>query len=188
MTLLSTETLAQAHRAVQRGEYFHTDETLLLGLPILEPFATLADTSFFSISSIKSVFPQEQPAIGSLLLTPEALYLKLGEQAEQLIVDGYTPLRLTIAEPEVTPLDTSLFPSRIQASNYIQAGSWHTYSFRLRHQREQQRLIQLLHCWYEQRIPLKESYEGQRTFLLNPTMSYEEIQAFKQRYGVTLYG
>lgn len=188
MALLSTETLARAHRAAERGEYFHTDETLLLSLPILEPFALPADTSFFSVSSIKSVFPQEQPAIGSLLLTPEALYLKLGEQAEQLILDGHTPLRLTIAEPEVAPPGTSLFASRVRIDNYVQAGSWPAYSVRLRHPREQQRLVQLLQCWYERRIPVRETYQGQRTFLLNPNMSYEEIQAFKQRYGVTLYG
>jgi len=187
MTLLSPETLARAHRAVQRGEYVHTDETLLLGLPILAPLPAPTGTSFFSLSGIESVFPQDRPVAGSLLLTPEALYLKLGGQVEQVILDCRTPLQLTIAEPEVAPPSTSLFANCLRIDNYVQAGSWPRYCVRLRHPREQQRLLQLLHSWYERRIPLKESYQSQRTFLLNPNMSYNEIQAFKLRYGVTLY-
>lgn len=190
MALLLTETVARAHRAVQRGEHFHTDETLLLGLPIVMSRPMTDDPPLFSLLNvgIESFLPQESADIGSLLLTPEALYLKLREQNDCMILDGHTLLQLTIAEPQISPSTTNIFSGRIQTENRIQVGTWGVFSVRLRHPREQQRLIQLLQSWYEQRIPVRESYQGQRTFLLKSNMSYEEIQAFKQRYGVKLYG
>ncbi|MET4109065.1 hypothetical protein [Hymenobacter sp. UYP22] len=186
MAFLPTETLARVRRAVRRGEYFHTTE-VLLGLPILQPRTSNPNAPLFSITGIDGIFPEEQSVIGSLVLTPDALYREVGKQADCLALSSTTPLQFHIAELTLQTLRTSLIDIPVQTDNRIQAGSWPSCFVRLRQPHEQQRLVQLLQTWYEQRIPLKESYQGQRTFLLNPNMSYEEIQAFKQRYGVTLY-
>jgi len=45
----------------------------------------------------------------------------------------------------------------------------------------------LLRSWYHRRISIKEYCQDSRTFLLGRNLSYEQIQAYKQEFGVSLY-
>ncbi|KUG05949.1 hypothetical protein ASU33_00780 [Solirubrum puertoriconensis] len=70
----------------------------------------------------------------------------------------------------------------------IRIGQWPEMAVRIRQQQQAQTLQQLLQAWYERRVPVWEMVGGQRTFLLKQNLSYEQIRAFEQQYGVKLYG
>ncbi|RTQ47442.1 hypothetical protein EJV47_18625 [Hymenobacter gummosus] len=72
-------------------------------------------------------------------------------------------------------------------TNYLQLDAEPPLRFLLRDEQALQQLRAALQGWYEQGVPVREYCFNDRTFLLNPDMSYEEIQAFKLRYGVSLY-
>ncbi|WP_165822186.1 hypothetical protein [Hymenobacter edaphi] len=56
----------------------------------------------------------------------------------------------------------------------------------MRQRADERRLGRLLQAWYERRLPLRETYRGQPALLLRHNLSYEDLQAFRQRYGVKL--
>jgi hypothetical protein len=73
-------------------------------------------------------------------------------------------------------------------TNYLRLDDQEPLQFLLSDHRALEQLRWMLQAWYEQGVPVREYHFTDRTFLLNPHMSYEEIQAFKKKYGVELYG
>lgn len=195
MTALSPEVLARISRAAQRGEYLHLDEPVLW-LPIVaaEPPSTgafaWADQGL-TRKVVEDVFGDVTSPLGVLVLSGDRAYREVGGQWQQQPLPAAAPVRVEHNgySPEAhyqPPLFWIWDKPRWELMNRIQVGTWPADGVIVRGRPEQQRLIQLLRAWYERGVPVREWYRGQRTFLLNPHMRHEEIQAFEQRYGVSL--
>lgn len=196
MSILAPDLLARVSRAAQRGEYLHLDEPALW-LPIV-PAEPSADSTPDWLDAglmqqvIADVFSPVTSPLGALVLTPDMAYREIGGQWQQQPLPARAPVRVEhngySPDAYYQSAAASLWstPQR-ELLNRIQVGSWPADGVIVRGRAEQQRLIALLQSWYERRVPVREWFRGQRTFLLNPTMRYEEIQAFKRQYGVSLY-
>lgn len=196
MSALSAEVLARISQAARRGEYLYLDEpTLWLPIVPAEPAATgrLGWLEAGPLQQVvEDVFSPVVAPLGVLVLSADAAYRETGGQWQQQPLPARAPVRVEhngySPEPYYQPTPASLWskPKR-ELLNRIQVGQWPADGVIVRGAAEQQRLVALLRCWYERGVPVREWVRGQRTFLLNPGMSYDEIQAFKRRYGVSLY-
>ena len=193
---LTPDLLARISRAAQRGEYLYLDEPALW-LPIVPAELPAASTSAWLDAGlmqqvVEEVFSPVTSPLGVLVLTPDMAYREIGGVWQQQPLPAKAPVRVEhhgySPDAYYTPAAASLWskPQR-KLLNRIQVGRWPADGVIVRGRAEQQRLIALLQSWYERRVPVREWVRGQRTFLLNPNMRYEEIQAFKQKYGVSLY-
>lgn len=71
--------------------------------------------------------------------------------------------------------------------NFISVGKGPRYRFWTPSPDEAIGLRAVLRAWYHRRIRLKEYCHDSRTFLLERDLSYEQIQAYKQKFGVGLF-
>jgi hypothetical protein len=196
MPALAPELLACISRAARRGEYLHLEEPWLW-LPIVaaEPPDTSArswlDAGLMQ-QVLEDVFSPVTAPLGVLVLGPDIAYRETDGQWQQQQLPAQAPVRV---EHNGFSPDAYYYPApadlggrrQRQLLNRIQVGKWPADGVIVRGRPEQQRLIALLRSWYERGVPVREWYQGQRTFLLNPHMRYDDIQAFKKKYGVTLY-
>ncbi|WP_345226967.1 hypothetical protein [Hymenobacter koreensis] len=189
MSVLSPEILARASRAARRGEFFRPAE-LLLALPVVLPAAPPSQVRVGGVSVLgMSVATRPDPKVaGVVILTSEVAYLDMNGQMQQQPLSAATPIRLDYAGPASAAWELSLFGSEpLAVESHLQIGTWPQFPVLVRHPHQEQVLIRLLESWYERRIPVREVYCGQRTILLGLNRTYEETQALKQRYGITLY-
>jgi hypothetical protein len=80
---------------------------------------------------------------------------------------------------------------RIRASgidNFIQLNEGEFYRFEVLTEQAQENLRRELRRWYHLKVKIKEHRRDGLTFLLHRDLSYEQIQAYKQEFGVSLYG
>ncbi|OON70990.1 hypothetical protein [Hymenobacter sp. CRA2] len=180
---LSPELLARTGPALRRGEFVHPDDTLLCLPVVVEPAADLSST----LPNYTWSHPDQLLITGALVLSPDAAYREAAGRWERQELSASAGVRVELHGPTHYPYHRTSYEPEWQLANRIRVGSWPMLGVWLRLLHEQERLIRLLQTWYERRVPVQELYQHQRTFLLDPDMSYEEIQAFKRRYGVTLY-
>jgi hypothetical protein len=72
--------------------------------------------------------------------------------------------------------------------NFIQINRGETYRFEMPSEQAQEALRRELRRWYHLKVKVKEQRQDGPTFLLHRGLSYEQIQAYKQGFGVGLYG
>ncbi|MCC3156067.1 hypothetical protein LJ737_02405 [Hymenobacter sp. 15J16-1T3B] len=194
-TALTSAQLDRISQAARRGEYLYLDEPWLW-LPIVPVDPPPAGSpSWFDGGLtrlvLEDVFSPVAVPLGALVLGVGMAYREVRGRWQQQQLPAQAPVRVEHNgySPEAYYHDTAAFlwatPER-KLMNRIQVGEWPADGVIVRGRPEQQRLVELLDAWYERGVPVREWVRGQRTFLLNPHMRYEEIQAFKRKYGVSL--
>lgn len=122
-------------------------------------------------------------------------HLTSGEEELTLSIDGQEtrfPLdTLTSVELTYRGFKNEALTHRIRATgldNFIQMNGGETYRFEVLTEWAQENLRVELRRWYLRKVSVKEHRQGGPTFLLHRNLSYEQIQAYKQEFGVNLYG
>lgn len=125
-------------------------------------------------------------AEGYLLSTSDTLVLAIGEQEEAFPINALTSVEITYRG-----FKRERPTNRIRAGgidNFIQVNGGETYRFEMLTEQARENLRQELRRWYLLKVKLKEHHQDGPTFLLHRGLSYEQIQAYKQEFGVSLYG
>ncbi|MGI4761734.1 MAG: hypothetical protein ACRYF0_13575 [Janthinobacterium lividum] len=71
--------------------------------------------------------------------------------------------------------------------NFIQVDDGPEYAFAVPNEAIQATLRRELRHWYERKVQLREFRWGNRTIFLYKEPSYEQLQAFKKEFGISLY-
>lgn len=118
-------------------------------------------------------------SIGELTLTVEGHETSFG-------LHPATRVMLTYRGFKNEALTTHIWATGID--NFIQIDGGETYRFEMPTEQAQEALRQELRRWYHLNVKVKEQRQDGPTFLLHRGLSYEQIQAYKQEFGVSLYG
>jgi hypothetical protein len=140
----------------------------------------------YELLNFLGVFGPNQIELGYLTSCEDALTLTIGGTEVYFPLDTSTVIELTyrgFKNEALTP--------RIRATgidNFIQINGGETYRFEILTELAQENLRVELRRWYLRKVVVKEHRQDGRTFLLHRNLSYEQIQAYKQEFGVNLYG
>ena len=128
----------------------------------------------------------EKPPVGYLDFAPAYLFLCLDGIETAHALDARLRLKL-----EYHGYKGESLGSRHPAPgdlNFIQIEGGERLAFEVPDKHREQLLRQELRRWYHLDVKLKEYRQHSPTFLLHRNLSYEQIQAYKREFGVSLYG
>ena len=123
---------------------------------------------------------------GYLVGTIDSIMVSIGGRESFFPIDAFTAVEITYRG-----FKDERLTQRISASgfdNFIRLNSGETYRFEVLSEQAQENLRNELRRWYLLKVKVKEYRQDGPTFLLHRNLSYEQIQAYKQEFGVNLYG
>lgn len=123
---------------------------------------------------------------GYLTTALNGVTLTVGGQETTFPLLPATSVKLTYQGFKGEQLAPRIWASGID--NFIQFNDGETYRFEVLTEQAQANLRNELRRWYLLKVKLKEHRRDGPTFLLHRDLSYEQIQAYKQEFGVGLYG
>jgi len=124
--------------------------------------------------------------IGQLVSSTDELTLTVEEYETSFALHPATQVMLTHRGFKDEVLTTRIWATGID--NFIQIDGGETYRFEMPTEQAQEALRRELRRWYHLKVKVKEQRQDGPTFLLHRGLSYEQIQAYKQEFGVGLYG
>ncbi|PWJ44747.1 hypothetical protein [Sediminitomix flava] len=71
--------------------------------------------------------------------------------------------------------------------SFNQNGETHIFQFLLLYQDQVKQLKEILQLYYDQELTIIEYYQGNRSYLLNKNLSYNEIQLLKTRFNIEMW-
>ena len=122
---------------------------------------------------------------GYLTSSDDALAFRIGEQEILLPLNATTTVELTYQGFEGERLTTRIRASGVDT--FIQLNGGKTYRFEMPSEGQQELLRNELRRWYHLKVRVKEHRSDGLTFLLHRDLSYEQIQSYKQEFGVSLH-
>jgi|GEM_PF-4968092 len=124
--------------------------------------------------------------IGTLALWPEEVAISNDSQGSQRIrlMPGATPVVIDYHGYQNERIGRNSLEGY---NNFITIDHQHTYRFWAFDASVVTGLQNVLRSWYAHHIPVKEYCQDSRTFLLERDLSYEQIQAYKKEFGVSLF-
>ncbi|MDO7849125.1 hypothetical protein Q5H92_22370 [Hymenobacter sp. M29] len=125
-------------------------------------------------------------AEGHLLSTGKELLLNIGQQRITFPLNAATTVEITYRGFKGEHLTNRITASGID--NFIQFNEGEVYRFEVLTAQAQETLRNEVRRWYHLKVQVKEWRRDGPTFLLHRDLSYEQIQAYKQEFGVGLYG
>ncbi len=158
---------------------------LLLGNAVAAGFAFLSWLAIFLW--IKKRWPSPRMvAEGALSSKSHELQLLIHDKQQVFQIDETLQITITYQGFRGEQLAPRIWASGFD--NFIQFNDGETYRFEMPTEQAQENLRGELRRWYLLKVRLKEHRRDGPTFLLHRDLSYEQIQAYKQEFGVSLYG
>lgn len=125
-------------------------------------------------------------AAGYLTTAIDSVTLTIGGQGITFPLQASTAVRITYQGFKGEQLAPRIRATGID--NFIQIDGGETYRFEMPTEQAAANLRNELRRWYLLKVKVKEHRRDGPTSLLHRDLSYEQIQAYKQEFGVSLYG
>ena len=139
------------------------------------------------LAIVRQYYPVAGIAVtGTLTLKSNELVLRLGQDADQQLDLGPAgpPIIIRYEGYAGEQVGRVSFEG---TENFISIDNSPLHRFWIPDDSVTMGLQALLSSWYARKIPVKEYCQDSRTFLLERNLSYEQIQAYKREFGVSLY-